>query len=437
MKTNSYLGIILLCLLLIGNGCRDKKPEVIPDFWTMEEFSIDGGIKAELLHSSINKQTDNEIILTLPPTYSYDYIIPAIKARYAEKIYPQPGIKVAFENKPYTRYRLIDKTGKWIEYKLYVRRSDTFKLSLPSQEYQLEEPNKQSFSVDLPNAGTADGRMGYEAVFFDENGNQQYSTITYSVYSSLRVNFIFPQYFKSGRYQVKVRIYERSQPNNILRESEPISVNFLKSKYSTFLPPNPQLLQGQAYMIRGYGFSADMQYKLKLKNDFITSPIDIIGQYIDETQINFSLPNNLEEVDYEASFLENDIPKKVWLPNNTIFLAKNKTLKSLVALFEMKADLFDYSFTNILKSTYSKGESINTPLFFNRTSNQEKLNLIMTNLSSGQEFNLISTDVYLPSREYSYLSFAIPSNIPTGFYSVQGLKDGQRTTRYWKKVEIK
>lgn len=437
MKTNSYLGIILLCLLLIGNGCRDKQPEVIPDFWSMEEFSIDGSIKAELLHSSTNKQTDNEIILTLPPTYSYDYIIPAIKARYAEKIYPQPGIKVAFENKPYTTYRLIDKTGKWIEYKLYVRRSDTFKLSLPSQKYQLEELNKQSFSVDLPNAGTVDGRMGYEAVFFDENGNQKYSTITYSVYSSLRVNFIFPQYFKSGRYQVKVRIHERSQPNNILRESEPISVNFLKSKYSTFLPPNPQLLQGQAYMIRGYGFSADMQYKLKLKNDFITSPIDIIGQYIDETQINFSLPNNLEEVDYEVSFLENDIPKKVWLPNNTIFLAKDKTLKSLVALFEMKADLFDYSFTNMLKSTYSKGESINTPLFFNRTSNQEKLNLIMTNLSSGQEFNLISTDVFLPSREYSYLSFAISSNIPAGFYSVQGLKDGQRTTRYWKKIEIK
>ena len=100
MKTNFYLGIILLCLLLIGNSCRDKQPEVIPDFWTMEEFSIAGGIKAELLHSSTNKQTDNEIILTLPPTYSYDYIIPAIKARYAEKIYPQPGIKVAFENRP-------------------------------------------------------------------------------------------------------------------------------------------------------------------------------------------------------------------------------------------------------------------------------------------------------------------------------------------------
>jgi hypothetical protein len=439
MKTRFSLGSILISLLLIGGSCRDKgkEPEVIPDFWTIEEFAIDKNIKAELIHSQTNKQTDNEIILTLPSNYVHDYVIPIIKAPYAVAIYPKSGAKVNFENQRYITYRFTDRHGKWIEYKLYVRRSDTFKLNLSSQEYQLEELNKQSFSVDLPNVGTIDGRIGYEAVFFDENGNQKYSTIAYPDYRYLRVNFIFPQYFKSGSYQVKIRIHERSQPTKILRESEPISVNFLKSKYSTLLPPNPQLLQGQSYMIRGFGFSADRQYKLKLKNDFITSPIDIIGQYIDETQINFSLPNNLEEVDYEAYFLENDIPKKVWLPNNTIFFAKDNTRKSLVALFEMKADLFDYSFTNMLKSTYNKGERIDTPYFFYRTSNQEKFNLIMTNLSSGQEFNLTGTDVFLPSREYQYLSFTIPSNIPSGQYSIQGLKDGQKTTRYWKKIEIK
>lgn len=435
MKTRFPLRIILLCLLLIGNGCRDKQPEIIPDFWTIEEFSVDKNIKAELIHNSSNGLTENEIILTLPSTYGFDYISPTIKAKYAVTIYPKPEEKTVFENKWPMTYRFTDRKGKAIEYKLYVRRNDVLKATIPSHDFQLKNVHDQFLTFTLQNVGTIDNSVVYEALFYDVNGNQKYSVLGNSMDWKLSVLIPFPQYFISGNYQVRIRMIKRGQPNKVLRDSEPILINFIKSINSTIMYPSPRFLQGQSYTVRGYGFSAEKKYILRLKNDFMASNIDLIGQYIDETQINFPLPTNLEEVDYEGNFLEDGIKKDVWLPNNTLFLHQEPNVKSLVALFAVK-DKFDFSYLTTSKSSFNRGETINTPYFNNNR--QNNFNLIMTNLNSGEEFKLIGTMAsHFSTVEHYFLSFPIPSNIPAGFYSVQGLKDGQRTTRYWKKIEIK
>jgi hypothetical protein len=435
MKKNSFLPLIWLCLLLIGISCSDKEPKIIPAYWQIEEFAIDKNIKAELIHNSSNNPTGNEIILTLPSNYTHDYIIPTIKAKYAVTIYPKPAVQLIYENKWPMTYRFTDKNGKWIEYKLYVRRNDVLKASTPSQEFQLEKVQGQFLTIALQNVGTIDNSVVYEALFYDATGNQKYSVLGNSMDSQLAVLIPFPQYFISGNYQVKIRMVKRSEPNKILRDSEPISINFLKSKASTIVNLNPRLLQEQSYTIRGYGFNASKKYTLRLKNDFMNSDIDLTGQYIDETQINFSLPVNLEEVDYEGSFLEDGIKKDVWLPNSTLFLHRESNVKSLVALFTVK-DKFDFSYLTTSKSSFNRGENINTPYF--NTNRNNVFNLIMTNLNSGEEFKLTGTIAsHFSAVEYSFLSFPIPSTIPPGFYSVQGLTDGQKTTRYWKKIEIK
>jgi hypothetical protein len=430
MKTNSFPPVILLFLLLIGISCGDKEPNVVPTFLDIEEFIVDGNIKAELVHNHSNYALENKIIVTLPANYTLNYITPTIKAhKYASEISPESGEKIIFEGKKNIIYKLTGKNGVTTKYNLYVRRTDALKVNIPLPDYQLKHVEGQLLTFSVLNLGTTNDLFLFEALFLDEKGNQKYYSSTTT--NGAIINFPLPKYLISGKYQVKILMRKRDEMKTLVRESEPISVNFIKSINSSISLTEARILAGQTYALRGYGFSADKQYKLNLRNDFMSASLELRGQYINETQINFLLPDNLEEVDYEGLFFENNIPKNSSLRNNTVFLTKDATRNSLVTLFEINNN----ELINLEKPTYSKGQSISTPYFYSTV--EGIYNLVLTNLNTGEEFTLIGQGMFLATRYIPYLSFTIPSDIPIGFYSIQGLKDEQKTTRYWKKIEIK
>lgn len=430
MKTKFYSEIILIFLALINAGCANKENAIAPSFLDIEEFVVDKTIKAELVHNHSNYTLENKIILTLPANYALKYITPTIKAhKYTSEISPGSGQKVTFEDSSPIPYTLTGKNGVKTKYNLYVRRSGIFKAIVESADIQMDKVNVQQLRVKIPTIGTVDNTKVYEALFFDENDNQKY--VVTSNDAGYNVSFRLPQYFKSGKYKIKILHKDRDRLDVTLREAEPILINFIKSKTSSIFVPEPLVLKGQTYTIRGYGFANEKQYKLRLKNDFINAPIDIFGQYIDETQINFLVPDNVEEVDYEASFLENEIRKEASLLNNTMFITKDKANKSLLTLFEFESN----GVINVDKPTYIRGGSIKTPVFDREIGGSYQL--VLTNLNTGEIYDLIGKGSYNVATFVSYLSFDIPAGIPAGLYSVQGLRDGRKTTRYWKKIEIK
>lgn len=430
MKTNSFPLVIWLFLLLIGFSCGDKEPKIAPTFLDIEEFIVDGNIKAELVHNHSNYALENKIIVTLPVNYTLNYITPTIKAhKYASEISPESGEKIIFEGKNNIVYKLTGKNGVTTKYNLYVRRTDALKVNIPLPDYQLKQVEGQLLTFSILNLGTTNNLSLFEALFLDETGNQKYYSS--STTNGAIIDFPLPKYLISGKYQVKILMRKRDEMKTLLRESEPISINFIKSTYSSFSQLEAKILKAKVYTIRGYGFGIEKQYKLKLKNDFMPSVLEIKGQYIDETQIDFLIPDDLEDADYEGVFLENDIQKISSLPNNTVFLTKDAGRNSLITLFEVSKA----GHTNIEKPTYTKGESINTPYFFRNPSTP--YNLLLTHLTTGNEYVIPGKDTYYAPTFSYFLSFTVPSDIPAGFYSVQGLKDGQRTTRYWKKIEIK
>ena len=79
MKKQITLKLIVLSLILIIGGCESRfySPIVIVNNRvTINEFSIENGVNATIEEG--RNGNESKIILTLPPDYQLDYVIPNI-----------------------------------------------------------------------------------------------------------------------------------------------------------------------------------------------------------------------------------------------------------------------------------------------------------------------------------------------------------------------
>ena len=141
MKKQITLKLIVLSFILVIGGCESRfySPLVIVnDRVTINEFSIEKGVKATIEEGRDGNA--NKIILTLPPDYPLDYIIPNIIVSDSTKgITPKSGEKVFFENQQPVVYQLLDREGNSRNFYLYVRRTEKLKVQLITKEWNLDK----------------------------------------------------------------------------------------------------------------------------------------------------------------------------------------------------------------------------------------------------------------------------------------------------------
>lgn len=441
MKKQITLNLIILGLILIIGGCESRfySPIVIVDYRaTIKEFSIENGVKATIEEG--RGGSENKIILTLPADYQLDYIIPNITVSDSTKgITPKSGEKVVFENQRPITYELLDKQGNKHNFYLYVRRTDKLKVQLLTKEWnsdKLDEFGNIRMQIEaiVNNRGTSFERDNLK--FFDKSGTEvnvlngwtsptYLNTIYYNNYKNGKENFP-----KSGDYKVRIVIGDR------ISEDFPFSIK--KSSKPAF-PANgflSRLLKNDQITIKGFNFDANVQYKLKLKNDFINSALEILLTFTDENTLSFSVPTSFEECDYEGSFFENENKVEIQINNKPISIISklDNTSQFSVGFFGFEDNAQQPNISQ--KFIFKKGEQIGS-FMRSQTSPNKDNQLKLVNLADKKEYVLSGLQKGWAIAGAYWLSFVITDDIPTGQYEVYGIINGALSLRNSKKLEIK
>ena len=432
MKKQITLKLIVLSSILIIGGCKDKV--LVPiERVTIKEFSIENGIKAIIEEPADGN--GNKIILTLPPDYPLDYIIPNIViSEPTKEIKPKSGEKVVFEGQPVIPYQLVDGEGKTRVFFLYVRRIEKLKVQLLTKEWILDKIDqygnvKMEIEAIISNRGTNFERDNLK--FFDKSGTEvnvlsgrTSSTYPNTIYYNGKDHFP-----KSGDYTVRIVIGDR------ISEDFPFSIK--KGSKAIFSPNGSvyRLLKNDKIIIKGFNFVANIQYKLKLKNDFISSALEIPLTFIDENTLSLLSPSTFEECDYEGSFFENDNTIELQNPIPISVVSNPDNISQFsIGFFGFKENTQQPNISQ--KFIFKKGELIGSFMRSQTPPNKDN-QLKLVSLIDKKEFILSGLQNGSGLAGAYWLSFLITDNIPTGQYEVYGIIDGVLSLRNSKKLEIK
>jgi hypothetical protein len=272
--------------------------------------------------------------------------------------------------------------------------------------------------------------------FFDKSGTEvnvlngntssvHPNTIYYNNYNNGKENFP-----KSGDYKVRIVIGDR------ISEDFPFSI---KKGSKPVFPADGfwgRLLKNDRITIKGFNFDANTQYKLKLKNDFINSALDIPLTFIDENTLSFSVPASFEECDYEGSFFENDNKVEIQINNKPIsIISKPDNISQFsVGFFGFEDNAQQPNISQ--KFIFKKGEQIGS-FMRSQTSPNKDNQLKLVNFSDKKEYILSGLQKGWAIAGAYWLSFIITDDIPTGQYEVYGIINGELSLRNSKKLEIK
>ncbi len=436
--------LIGLSLIFIFGGCKDKvlnpgiNNPIADGKITIKEFSINNSIKAIIEEGTGGDE--NKIVLSLPSDYSLDYIVPNIIVSDSTKeITPKSGEKVVFEGQRPITYELLNKQGNRHSFFLYVRRTEKLKIQLITKEWNSDKLDefgniKMQIEAIISNRGTIFERDNLK--FFDKsgmevnvlNGNTSSfypNTIYYNSYNNGKDNFP-----KSGDYKVKIVIGDR------ISEDFPFSI---KKGSKPVFPADGfwgRLLKNDQITIKGFNFDAKAQYKLKLKNDFIISALEIPLTFTDENTLSFSVTPSFEECDYEGSFFENDNKVEIQINNRLIsIISKPDNVSQFsVGFFSFEDTIFNPNISK--KFIFEKGEQIGS-FMRDQTSPDKNNQLKLVNITDKKEYILSGIPKSYGVAGAYWLSFTITDNVPVGQYEVYGIINGRLSLRNSKKIEIK
>jgi len=401
------------------------------------DFSLNGDIKATISNLELNNGTSqNQIIMVLPETFPGDEIAPIIKlSDEVESISPKSGEKVSFEGKPPVEYTLTKKDGKKEKYLLYVQRRGELKVELLTKEILIVPSGVNKIQLRLLNIGTlllpeAGGSRIYarlKANYYDNNNN---TAISFSDerYEDNKVTFEFYK-AKTGKISLKVSAF-----SPIIRESVTLDALINKGD-KIFVSGIEKILNDYQNKIEGINFDEKKTYKIRLENDFIKAPIELPLQFIDENELDFKLPNFLENTGYNCSIFEDNVS----VYSQEAFIAPNYSSELTVfpSFFMQVSDYQYFQEKAFITSTNNFKFSRSEPFYtYRRSYGLSNADLKMINITTKKEYNLLGEQIGCCDGSFSFLKFTFPNTLTLGDYEVYGVIKGVSSTRYSKKIEV-
>ncbi len=440
MKKLLYIQWILIVFFTVN--CRKKEDIVIPVTppssvvaLPIIDFSLNTEIKATISNLKLdNERSQNQIVMVLPESFSKDEITPNIKlSDDVESISPKSGEKIFFEGKPPIEYTVTMKNGKTEKYFLYVQRKGELKVELLTKEISIvtSGPNKIQFrllntgTLLLPESGGSRFYVGINANYISDNTAIDFRDTRYETDT---VTFYFYK-AKTGKISLKLSSF-----TPIIRESATFDFSINKGN-KIFIGYITGICNDCKNKIEGINFDGKKSYKVRLENDFINAPIELPLEFIDENELNFKLPNFLENTGFNLSILEDN----VLLYSQETYVKPNyfSDLTVFPSFFMKVSDYQTFAEKAIINSTknfkFSKSEPFYT---YRRNYGLFNADLKLISVTTKKEYNFVGEHIYCCDGAFSFRKFIFPDILPLGEYEIYGVIKDLASARYSQKIEV-